>query len=311
MNSGKRIRFRLEYLAFLLLSPWVQLMSAKTIYHIGRFVGKFGHQFLSKRRRIAKTNLDIAFGDSKSNWEKEKIIERSFTMLVTSGLQCLWCLPNPEKRVHELIPSPPEGLDDLKSCLEKNKGVFFLTAHYGNWEIMGVYHGFMKNAQLNSIARKLDNPYLEKVALNLRTVSGNGIFYRDESPRNVIRVLKENQCVAIMMDQNTVHGGIFVDFFGKPAATTRSIATLSYLTGAPIVPLFSYPCADGTYKIKYGPELKLEKTGDKKQDIHNWTVACEKYIESEIQRYPEPWMWGHRRWKTRPESENGRGVYSA
>ena len=193
----------------------------------------------TKRKQIARTNLDIAFGNTKSNKEKTKIIKISFTQLVVSTLQSLWIIKYPN-RVHQLIEEEPVGLDVLKKCIERRRGIFFLTAHYGNWEIMGVYHGYRGSCKLHSIIRRLDNPYLDKMVMKLRTVSGNGIFYRDESPIRILRAIKNNEAVAIMMDQNTAKGGVFVDFFGKKAASPRSLALLSYRTGAAIIPFFLF-----------------------------------------------------------------------
>ncbi len=224
-------------------------------------------------------------------------------------MQCWWLGRDPENRIRQVIDGEPEGLDELQRCLDRKKGVFFLTAHYGNWEAMGVNHGYLKTQPLYSIARKLDNPYLEKVALKFRTLSGSGILYKDQSPIKMLRALKKNYCVAVMMDQNMAVGGVFVDFFGRRAATARSIAVLSYSTGAPIMALFSYPTGKGTYRIKYGPELKLERTGNKEEDVKNWTQACEHYLQGAIEEYPEPWMWGHRRWKTRPDDEKNLDLY--
>lgn len=308
-GSADKIRRILEYLIFFNVSFFVRPLSARTVFYLGRLIGSLAFLLAGKRKQIALTNLNIAFGDTKSFREKERIIKNSFIQMAISTVQCLWLAHDPEKRIHELIPEKPRGLESLQTCLERKRGVFFLTAHYSNWEAMGIYHGYLEISRLHSIVRHLDNPYLEKTAREFRTISGNGIFYREDSPLKIVRALKNNSSVAVMMDQNTARGGIFVDFFGKKAATARSVALLSYRTGAAILPLFSYPTAKGTYRIEYGPELILEKTGDKETDIRDWTRTCEQFIESVIRERPEPWMWGHRRWKTRPPEENGGKVY--
>jgi len=276
---------------------------------LGKRLGSLAFNFSGRRKQSARTNLDIIFSDSKSSVEKNKIIKESFQNLTVSALQCLWVTSDTENRVRRLIEGEPSGLDLLRQCLEKNKGIFFLTAHYGNWEIMGLFHGYLGICPLSSIARKLDNPYLDRVVEKLRTASGNKIIYRDESPLKIVRVLKNNGSVAVMMDQNTAKGGVFVDFFGKKAATPRALALLSYRTGTPILPFFCYPTDKGTYRIKYGPEIKLEKTDNRENDILNWTYHYEQFIEKIIQENPTPWMCGHRRWKTRPPEEKGTKIY--
>ena len=168
---------------------------------------------------------------------------------------------------------------------------------------MGLFHGYLGICPLASIVRKLDNPYLDKATKNFRTLSGNKIFYRDESPLKFVRELKNNGSVAVMMDQNTAKGGVFVDFFGKKAATPRSLALLSYRFGTPVLPLFCYPTDKGTYRIEYGPEIQLEKSGNKKNDLLKWTQNYQLFIEKIIRENPASWMCGHRRWKTRPPEE--------
>ena len=302
------IRHRLEYLIVLFFIFSLKNLSAKTIFRLGSILGKTSYSVATKRRQIALINLNIAFGNKKSTNEKNELIKKSFIQTSLTTLQSLWVLSHPD-RVNQLIEANPIGLDLVKKCLLRQKGIFFLTAHYANWEIMGIYHGYQGICKLNSIVRRLDNPYLNEVALKLRTISGNGIFCRDDSLLQIVRALKNNEAVAIMMDQNTAKGGLFVDFFGKKASTARALARLSYRTGTPIIPLFCYPTKNGKYRIEYGPELILKKTGDKEKDIVLWTQACEKRIEQTIQENPVPWTWAHRRWKTRPTEERGTKIY--
>jgi len=288
------------------ISYLLRPLSSKTVFTAGRLLGSLLYALPGKRKRIALTNLGIAFGESMDRREKKRIYKESVTQMAVSALQCFWVLTDTENRVRQLIHSEPEGLDILEECLKRKKGVLFLTAHYGNWEIMGLYHGYKNIGRLNSIVRCLDNPKLEKTTSDLRTCSGNGIFYREESPLKIVRAIKNNQCVAVMMDQNLAKGGLFVDFFGRKASTARSIAALSYKMGAAILPLFCYPNEDGTYRIKYGPELILPKSGDDKKDIVIWTQACQEFIESVLKKHPEHWMWFHRRWKTRPPEDSAK-----
>ncbi|MBT3514839.1 MAG: lysophospholipid acyltransferase family protein [Nitrospina sp.] len=302
------IKHQFEYLVVLFFIFFLKNLSAKSIFLLGRILGNLSYSLTTKRRKIALVNLNIAFGNKKSNKEKKKIIKNSFIQVALSTLQSLWVLKNPN-RVKQLIEGDPVGLDIVEKCLLRQKGIFFLTAHYGNWEIMGIDHGYRGICKLHSIIRRLDNPYLDEVAFKLRTISGNGIFYRNESLLQIVRVLKNNEAVAIMMDQNTAKGGIFVDFFGEKAATARALARLSYRTGTPIIPFFCYPTEKGTYRLKYGPELTLKKTEHREKDITEWTQLCEKFIEKTINDTPDPWIWAHRRWKTRPPEEKGRKVY--
>ncbi|MFQ5443254.1 MAG: lysophospholipid acyltransferase family protein [Nitrospinales bacterium] len=305
----KSIRYKFEYALFVFACFVVSCLSSRGVYLLGRLTGNLSYFLFRKRRRIARINLDIAFGESKSEREKDEIMRKSSVHLAVSALQCLWISAQPQERVHELIDGEPEGVEILKQCLTRNKGVFFLTAHYGNWEFLGLHHGYLGIAPLYSIVRRLDNPYLEKKVHHFRTISGNGVFYKEQSPIKIVRALKNNSCVAVMMDQNMAKDGIFVDFFSKKVAAARSIALLSLSRGTPIMPLFSYPTTKGKYRVVYGPEIEFSKTGNKEKDILNLTQVCEKVLESSIAKQPEPWMWGHRRGKTPPPEEKEIKIY--
>jgi len=305
----KKFRHILEYGGVGLLTLLVKPLSARRVYQLGCALGKLAHTFSGRRIQIALTNLDIAFGNTKSTQEKNQIIQKSFMRMTVAALQVLWLHHDTEKRIYQLIPDEPGGLNILAECLKRNKGAFLLVAHYGNWEAMGNYLGYLRVMHLCSIVRRLDNPYLEKTTQAFRTCSGNETFYRDDSPLKIVRALKNNSCVAVMMDQNTAVGGVFVDFFEKKAAAPRSVALLSRKLDTPILPLFVHPGKNGAYSIEFKPELKLEKTGDKEKDILDWTLECQKVIESVVREHPENWMWVHRRWKTRPPEELGKKIY--
>lgn len=293
----------------ILLWP-LQGLSLGAVNRLGRFLGSLFYFCLPSRRHIARTNLDIAFGDSKSKSEKNRIIRESMIHMITVPLQSLWISRDTEHRVYQLFPEGAEGTEHIQQALAKGKGILCLMAHYGNWEAFGLFCGYTLDININSVARKLDNRLLENYLARLREASGNRTFHKEESPRKIIRTLKANELVGIMLDQNGGVNGLFVDFFGEKAATARSLALLSYSTGAPVIPTIPYPRKDGTYRAVALPEIQLEKTGDKKADIFNWTQSYQKVLEEVIRNHPEPWMWIHRRWKTRPPEEGDRSIYS-
>tara|TARA_B100000686_G_scaffold352592_1_gene455134 strand:- start:1018 stop:1956 length:939 start_codon:yes stop_codon:yes gene_type:complete len=305
----KSFQHMFEYAVFKFLVAVAAPLSYKTVYNLGKKLGEILYRFGGKRKRIIFTNLEIAFENTLSYKEKKNVARNSFIHLVVSILQCLWLKIDPENRSNELFTEEPEGLDVIRQCLERKKGVFILTAHYGNWEAMGIRHGYLDVPPLHSIARKLDNPYLEKEIFLFRSASGNKVFYKDISPLKLVRVLKNNGCVAILLDQNTAKGGVFVDFLGKKAATARSIALLSLASDAAIVPMFCVATGEGRYKIRYGPEIIFKPSGNKEKDILDLTQICADFIGDQIRQNPAPWMWLHRRWKTRPAEEIGLKVY--
>lgn len=116
----------------------------------------------------------------------------------------------------------------------------------------------------------------------------------------VLRSLKNNELVGILLDQNTnVAAGVFVDFFGKPACTNKGLAVLARATGVPVIPAF-LAREGGAFHVEFGPEIPTIKTEDEDSDIYVNTRNYNQALESIIRRYPEQWFWVHNRWKTRP-----------
>ena len=149
----------------------------------------------------------------------------------------------------------------MRRCLEKNKGVFFLTAHFSNWEWMGLHHGYQGIGKLNSIVRRLDNPHIDQKVKEFRTISGNEILFRDEPALKIVRALKNNQCVAVMMDQNTAVGGIFVEFFSKKAATRESPRPTQQETWIACIAviLLSYRQGNLSHRIRAGTAFRKKR----------------------------------------------------
>jgi KDO2-lipid IV(A) lauroyltransferase len=180
-----------------------------------------------------------------------------------------------------------EGFEHFEAALRRGKGVVFATGHLGNWELSAF------------VVRPLDNPLLDRLSIRYRTLSGNRALSRRESARPLIQMLRANQAVGILADQNTTEDrGIFVDFFGVPACVDAGLAKLAAHTGASIIPGFAvWSDAEGRYILKFYPAI--EASGDALRD----TQAVQTALEQAIREYPEQWLWIHRRWKTRPAGE--------
>jgi len=287
----------LVHLVFALLG----LLPRRVRLAAGKGLGLCLHALSSRHRRMARANLDRAFGDSVSPAEKARIARASFAHL---GLLLCDSLAFPRvdpARLDKIALF--EGLEHLREAYARGKGVFVFSGHYGNWEMVALLQGYL-GLPLAMVTRPLDNPFLEKKLHRYRTLSGNRVIHKRGAAREILRAIRQGWGVAIVIDQN-VRGedGIFVDFFGTPASTTPALATLALKTEAPIIPVFGVPLPDGRYRIRYLPELDYRRTGDRKRDILGLTQTCTRIIEEQVKREPEYWVWMHRRWRTRPPEE--------
>jgi KDO2-lipid IV(A) lauroyltransferase len=162
---------------------------------------------------------------------------------------------------------------------------------------MGIFTLARLGVSAAVIARPLDNPHLERRLARLRTLSGNRVFAKRGAVHEALSFLREGGVVTLLIDQRPKQGGIPVPFFGHDAYTTELLAMLALRTGAPIVPAFAFLESDGSWRIVVEPEVPVARTGDLEADTYRITADCTAILERWIRRYPDQWLWAHRRWK--------------
>ena len=193
-----------------------------------------------------------------------------------------------------------EGREHVDAALAAGRGVLLVTAHIGNWEMHGLAHGWLFGP-IGVIARPLDNPALDDRLCALRTQGGNTVISKRKALATVLRFLREGRGVAVLIDQNVQEkDGIFVDYFGRPAATTTVAAALALKTGCAVIPSHALIQPDGRYRLIYDPPLQWQPSGDRGGDIALITQRLTSVIEGWVREAPEQWLWMHRRWKTQP-----------
>ena len=153
--------------------------------------------------------------------------------------------------------------------------------------------------------RPLDNIYLDRLTRSYRTMHGNSMVDKDDFVRGLLSAMKAGETVGILMDTNmTPPQGVFVDFFGIPACTASGLARIALRTDAAVVPGFTiWDRVLRKYRLRFDPPVKLVRTGDDDADAIANTALFTKIIEDYVRKYPDQWLWVHRRWKTRPEGE--------
>lgn len=264
----------------------------------GKILGKFTYFVLVRHRRTALESLALAFPDLRPK-ERRKIAKSFFTFMAKGGLELLYYLYNTEKiRKAAVI----KGKGNLDQALAKKKGVILVTAHYGNFPLMSLRlasEGYV----VNFVARPMRDKYAENHFHKLRTEAGVKTipaYPRRACVSGIIGALAKNEIVIIQMDQNFGTGGVWVDFFGKPAATPTGPVVLSLRTGAVTVPAYIRQEQGREHLIEIYPEEKLIVAENKDETILANVAKFTKIIESWIKLKPEQWSWIHRRWKSRP-----------
>jgi KDO2-lipid IV(A) lauroyltransferase len=298
------IHKKTEYLGFQFLKISFSVLPRSICLSIGGALGSIIYSIDRKHRQIALSNLNTAFSSQFSIAKQKKLARASFKHFGRVFAEIIKTRSMKKEKIRSFISV--EGIEHLENALQKGKGALIFSAHLGNWEMATAL--VSQIGKVNVIARPLDNKQLEDELLQIRKKFGANVIYKQQAARPILRVLKDNEMVAILIDQNTVRNqGVFVDFFGKSASTTPSLAAFFLKTGAPLIPVFCYPIQSGKYQLKILPPLKTIVTGDEEQDVLKITQLCTKIIQNQIQENPKVWLWFHDRWKTRPEEEERSG----
>ncbi len=302
----KRSKFRLkiEELAVRVVIGSIGIFPYKTSLNIGKFIGRTVVRLFPKLAKTAYRNLEIAYPDI-SKEEKKRIVTGTFESLGRH----LGFISKFRKLELEDIHERFEvvGKEEYFDPADKTgKGILFFTGHFGSWEVFNLLPPAF-GYRINILVRRIDNALVEKYVDSMRTKFGSVTLGKREAPRRMFKVLEEGGMLGILADLNAQrHDGVFVDFFGVPAATTKSIAKIALKTGAIILPAFAvWEKEKQKYVVYLEPPIDYENTGNAEKDILNITKEVTKSVEKYVRKYPEQWLWIHKRWNTRPKGEKG------
>ena len=264
-----------------------------------RFAGFLGRVWFvvdTRHRDVALQNLTHVFGAEKNTAKIRKMARQIFCNLILIIFEIAWFMRLKEKEFSKYFHV--HGLHYLKTAHKKGKGVLVLTGHMGNWELMSMA-AKMLGYPMGAIYRPLDFKPLDLFFIHLRGRYGTILYPKKNAMRPILRGLKKGELIGIFLDQKTnARSGVFVDFFNRKACTNKGLALIALRMETPVVPLFLLREADG-YRVEFGPEVPVVRTGDKENDIKMNTRQYNRVIEDVIRRYPDQWFWVHRRWKTK------------
>jgi KDO2-lipid IV(A) lauroyltransferase len=290
------MKHRLEYFAVALVALTVRALPLSMVRRLGEALGLMFYLVDRVHRRIALANLEVAF-PKRSPDECRVIAKAMFQHFGRLLLELLKYSSLSRERQMALVDW--EGEERVRLALAQGKGILFCTGHFGFWEHQALAHA-LKFGPMAVMARPLDNPKLHDLLERIRTSNGNEVVYRRGAVRRALRLLGEGKAVGILIDQHmTSADAIYVDFFGRPAATTSTLAALAMRTGAPVIPLFAFPLAGGRYRMIYEHPV-APPAHDSEDAIREFTQRCTDVLEMHVRRHPELWLWMHRRWRDAP-----------
>jgi len=279
----------------------VGLLPRRLAIRTGQVVGAVVHAVLPHLGRHAEANLRLAFPEMNEA-ERARIKRGTFQNLG----RLLGEVSQFPRFNRDNIESVVQyvGLENYLNAVATGRGVILLTGHIGAWELSVFAHSVYGHP-MSFLARRVDNPLVEQLAESNRTRFGNRSIDKKNSVREVLKTLKSGGVVGILADLNASREeGVFCDFFGIPACTTAGVATLALRTGAVVLPGYIvWDEAAQVHRLHFEAPIETINTGNRDEDVQVNTARYTKVIESIVRRYPDQWLWIHRRWRTRPAGE--------
>jgi Kdo2-lipid IVA lauroyltransferase/acyltransferase len=256
-----------------------------------------------RHRAIAQKNFHHALGKELNNAAIKKLVRSNFVQLTRLALEIPSLLRFNKKTAHTYVTI--SGREHLQKARQTGKGIIYLTAHLGNWELMALASSVVFHTSIGVVARKLDHKPLDCLLTEIRTRTGNQVIDKDKGAAPIGRMLKEQMPVGILLDQNASwYDGVYVPFFGKTACTNKGLAMIALRHDAIVLPAFNIRQKDGRYQVIISPPVNLIRTGNLRKDVLMNTAKFNQIIEKHIRLAPDNWLWVHRRWRQKaiPES---------
>jgi len=248
-------------------------------------------------RRVAERQLTEAFPE----WPlyrvrgTARLVFVNFAKTMFEFMRSRRVEPDAFRRLNRL-----HGYEHIARAMEAGRPAILLAAHYDNWEWVG-RRLVMEGATVSVIARSQDDPLLTRLIDDTRASGGLRVVDRDDV-RGALRALRNGEALGIVPDQNVIAGGVFVEFFGKPAATVVGPYRMAKRFDAVVLHALSRRRPDDTHDVHIFPAELPEPTGDDETDVAAWTQAWTRGLERWIRHTPEQWLWFHKRWRTQPDS---------
>lgn len=291
----------LEFAAAWLALKGLGLLPRPLARAVGAAVARVAYFFRPPLGRAARFNLKLAFPGLAGS-ERARIVRRLVRHMGWMAGEFSQFPKYTRESIERIVVL--DGFENFAAAQRRGKGVLLLTGHTGAWELAPFAHA-LYGYPLHFLVRPLDNPRVEALVNHYRCLSGNTPIDKGQSARAILQILRDGGTVGILIDQNTsLEEGVFVDFFGVPAATTSGLARLALRTDAPLVPAFLYWDPDmRKYRLRFEPTIELVRTGDDDADVRENTARFTRAVEDFARRHPDQWLWVHKRWKTRPPGE--------
>ena len=277
------------------------IIPERLVRPVGQFVGRAALFLIPKRHYIALENIrqSLPFMMEKTGWNSglhtpEAIAQVMFCNLGISMVETCRLYHGRGSKIIDKIEV--RGREHLEAARARGKGVVILTGHCGNWELAALALARQFNSPMSVVARRQNNPWLNSMVEKMRLNYGNLIIYKDNAVRNMLKIIRDNGMIGLLVDQAVYpNEGALIDFLGRKAWASKTPVLLARKSGAAVLPAFIHRESD-RHVIDIYPELSF--TGDRSEEgIASDVQKYSNLIEHYVTQYPFEWYWVHRRWK--------------
>jgi KDO2-lipid IV(A) lauroyltransferase len=297
MPASKKMKHGGFYLLARFLIVLSRILPRRLVLIIFGFLGCAIFVLAGGLRRRALDNLRVAYGDSISSRELNRLALRSFVELARNAAEAARLSGLSKRDIDRHVSV--RGIEYVDRALAAGRGLIAVTGHLGNWELIPVYFA-LRGIPVNVVARRLNDSRLDRLVVAYREKHGVRNIDRDSGARAALRCLRRGEALGVLIDQDTRVDSVFVDFLGRPASTPSGPASLAMRTGAPVVPVATHRDRRGKHIIEIGEPIELITGGSGGEALRENTERLSKAVERFILRHPAQWVWIHERWKTEP-----------
>ena len=293
---------RLQYIGLRLVSMMMHCWPIELNYAVARLIGDFMYTLDKRHRDRALGNLRRSFPDMPER-ERQQMARRSMQQLVMLFVEVLFTTRLVRIDTIASVMELGNFGEVLRMLMKRDRGLIMLTGHYGNWEVLG-YALATLGFETTSVARPLDNRYVNDYMLGVRERMGQRIIAKKGATEEVTTVLEQNGVVGFIADQNAGPKGVFVDFFGRKASTYKSIALLAMQYNVPVVIGYARR-VDDRFRFEMAAQdiIYPEDWNAQPDPMRYITQRYTRAIEEFVRKDPGQYLWVHRRWKSRPKGE--------
>ncbi len=265
-----------------------------------RLLARGAARFDRHRNHVARVNLDLAFGETLPQEEKERIIRRTYENLMVVALDTILNQGADKEMILSKVNFKNEAI--LQQAIRSGKPIIFVTAHYGNWELGTLAIAAKYRLPLSVVGRPLDWAWANRILRSTREQFGVRMIPKNSAMKEMIGVMKRNEALGLVVDQNTASKqGELIEFFGHKARHTPAAAILARKFDAVVIPVYSHTTDYRRWTITFHEPLPMQKSNNPEADILDHIQRQAAVTETVIRQKPDEWLWLHQRWKNQYE----------